>query len=296
VKLDIFALGAVAYHIVTGQPPAQSLEDLHRKLSEGRGLRVSEVMDGAADDLQELIELATDPSVEDRPDSVGEFLDLLGGAERDVAAPEPDQTVHPLDARVDDRLQQGFVVKKRLCKGATSLALLVERDGQEGVLKVALDPSQNERLHHEGEVLRKLRHQNIVELYEELEINGHAALFMAKAGAESTSGTYTLVQRIREEGRLSLDLLQRFGDELLTVVDWLERNGVSHRDIKPDNIGVGATTNKALTLVLFDFSLTGTPPENIRAGTPHYLDPFLRLRKPPRWATASPTPRCWTAR
>jgi serine/threonine protein kinase len=207
VKLDIFALGAVAYHIVTGQPPAQSLEDLHRKLSEGRGLRVSDVMDGAADDLQELIELSTDPSVEDRPDSVGEFLDLLGGAERDLAAPEPDQTVHPLDARIGDRLQQGFVVKKRLGKGATSLALLVERDDQEGVLKVALDPSQNERLRHEGEVLRKLRHQNIVELYEDLEINGHAALFMAKAGAESTSGTYTLAQRIREEGRLSLDLL-----------------------------------------------------------------------------------------
>jgi serine/threonine protein kinase len=33
--------------------------------------------------------------------------------------------------------------------------------------------------------------------------------------------------------------LQRFGEELLVVADWLEQNGIAHRDIKPDNIGVG---------------------------------------------------------
>ncbi|MGH8573421.1 MAG: hypothetical protein ACREX8_12725, partial [Gammaproteobacteria bacterium] len=108
--------------------------------------------------------------------------------------------------------------------------------------------------------------------------------FMAKAGADTKSGTYTLAERIREEGRLSLDLLQRFGDELLNVLGWLEAKGTSHRDIKPDNIGVaGARSDKTRTLVLFDFSLAGTPLENIRAGTRPYLDPFLRLRRPPRW-------------
>src|SRR5690606_32807465 len=32
-------------------------------------------------------------------------------------------------------------------------------------------------------------------------------------------------------------------------------------------------------------SLSRTPAENIRAGTVPYLDPFLSLRKPPRWDT-----------
>src|SRR5690606_25233112 len=32
-----------------------------------------------------------------------------------------------------------------------------------------------------------------------------------------------------------------------------------------------------------DFSLTRTPPDNIHAGTRGYLDPFLTLRRPPRW-------------
>src|SRR5262249_60612984 len=111
----------------------------------------------------------------------------------------------------------------------------------------------------------------------------HTALFMAVAGVETKAGTYTLAQRLRYEGRLSLDLLQRFGEELLTVADWLEQHGISHRDIKPDNIGVGQTATGKLTLVLFDFSLAPTPVGNIRAGTPPYLDPFLRRRTPPRW-------------
>ncbi len=285
-KLDIFSLGSIAYHLFSGEPPARSVEELHQKLSSGRGLRISDVLDGMATSIQELIEFATDPNVEDRPSSVGEFLQLLEAVEEELTAPGPEETVHPLDARAGDHLEGGFVVKRRLGKGSTSVALLVERNDQEGVLKVALDASQNYRLTKEGEVLKALRHQNIVELYEQNLINGHVVLFMAKAGADTKSGTYTLAERIREEGRLSLDLLQRFGDELLHVLGWLEAKGISHRDIKPDNIGVAGTkADKTLTLVLFDFSLADTPLENIRAGTPPYLDPFLRLRRPPRWDT-----------
>jgi serine/threonine protein kinase len=113
--------------------------------------------------------------------------------------------------------------------------------------------------------------------------SGHAALFMAVAGVDIKSGAYTLAQRLRLEGRLSLDLLQRFGEELLIVADWLEQKGVSHGDIKPDNIGVGRTPSGRLTLIPFDFSLANTPVDNIRAGTPPYLDPFIRRRQPPRW-------------
>src|SRR5438876_126015 len=57
-----------------------------------------------------------------------------------------------------------------------------------------------------------------------------------------------------------------------------------NRDIKPDNIGVGPVgRGDRLHLVLFDFSLSRTPADNIRAGTTGYLDPLLPLRKPPRW-------------
>lgn len=282
-KLDIFALGAVAYHIFSGRPPATSIEELQQKCYKGHGLHISEVMDGASEELQELIQSSTCPNVEDRLDSVKAFLEVLGRVEAELTAPSLEDTVHPLEARPYDHLEGGFVVKRRLGQGSTSVALLVERHGREGVLKVALEPSLNARLEEEGQILRQLRHPNIIELYEQTEVSGHAALFMAVAGVDTKAGAYTLAQRLRSEGRLSLDLLQRFGEELLVVTDWLEQHGISHRDIKPDNIGVGRTPSGRLTLILFDFSLANTPADNIRAGTPPYLDPFLRRRQPPRW-------------
>ena len=192
--------------------------------------------------------------------------------------------VHPLDARPGDMLEHGFLMERRLGKGSTAVALKVDHDDGGGVLKVALDPSLNDRVRREGELLYTLSHPNIVKFFRHVELSGHEALFMAMAGAENKSGTYTLADRIREEGRLSLDLLERFGSQLLSVVQWLEERGISHRDLKPDNIGVSASgTDKSLGLMVFDLSLADTPSENIRAGTPPYLDPFLRLRKPPRW-------------
>jgi len=83
---------------------------------------------------------------------------------------------------------------------------------------------------------------------------------------------------------LSIDFLERFGLELLELVKFLEEEGVPHRDIKPDNLGVGQVTNKGkLRLILFDFSLSHSALENIAVGTRPYLDPFLSQRPIRRW-------------
>ena len=289
-KLDLFSLGAIGYRLLSGQPPASTVAGLIDRLSRADGLQLSDVLDGIPESLQLVVAGATEPEAGKRLDSVSEFLALLEDAERDLATPEEqrEDVAHPLDARPGDMLEHGFLVEQRLGKGSTAVALKVEHDDGGGVLKVALDPSRNERIRREGELLRALAHPNlhpnIVKLFRHVEMAGHEALFMAMAGAENKSGTYTLADRIREEGRLSLDLLERFGSQLLSVVQWLEERGVSHRDLKPDNIGVSASAaDKSLGLVVFDFSLADTPAENIRAGTPPYLDPFLRRRQPPRW-------------
>jgi serine/threonine protein kinase len=83
-----------------------------------------------------------------------------------------------------------------------------------------------------------------------------------------------------EDGRLSGEFLERFGDDLLNVLEFLEHEGIPHRDLKPDNIGV-REYSKQLHLKLFDFSLSSLPFDNIRAGTPDYMEPFLALRH--RW-------------
>lgn len=277
VSIDIFSLGALTYAIFTGKHPAVDPDELVAKSRSGPGLRISEAMDGAPDSLQELVQFATDINPPDRPASVQDFLSLLEQVEGELTAPEPVLGVHPLDAKKGEQLTGGFTVTQRLGSGSTCVALAVERDGQAGVLKIAKEVSLNDRVRAEAAVLKDLRHPNIVKCLGECEIDGLAAIFMERAGDK------TLDQRLRTEGRLSLDLLERFGDELLNVLVYLEREGVNHRDIKPVNIGIGETRKRALTLKLFDFSLSRTPADNIRAGTPPYLDPFLILRRPTRW-------------
>jgi serine/threonine protein kinase len=122
-------------------------------------------------------------------------------------------------------------------RGSSSDALLVRRDGNEdeAILKVACDIAHNDRLVAEGEVLARLHHQNIVAHRETLTVAGRTALLLKSAGAR------TLAEKIKDEGRLSLDMLQRFGEELMEAVNHLESEGVAHRDIKPENIGIAET-------------------------------------------------------
>lgn len=278
-SLDVFSLGAIAYHVFSGQPPAGSVLELTEKLRIGQGLRLSDVMDGCGMRLQELIQFATSPDVMARYDVVQDFLDDLVKVEDELTSPDPEITIDPSIAGQGDRLDGGFTVVKRMGRGSSSDVLLVREDDsqEELILKVACDLAHNERLVAEGDVLANLRHQNIVEYRRTLKVAERTALLMRSAGPK------TLAQKIKEDGRLSLDLLQRFGEELIEVVNHLEDHGVAHRDLKPENIGIREGASRKLQLVLFDFSLCRTPTDNITAGTHPYLDPFLSLRKPPRW-------------
>lgn len=278
--LDVFSLGAIAYHVFSGVPPASGALELQQRLREGPGLRISDVVDGAVQALQDLIQYSTIPDPAGRYGSIDEFLAELERVEDELTRPDPEATVDPAVATSGDRLEGGFTVVRRLGRGSSSDVLLVEADGEKEplVLKVALDQSHGERLVAEGEVVAGLRHSNVVEWVRTLAVSGRTALLMKSAGDR------TLAAILREGPRLSLDLVQRFGDELIGVVDYLEQQGVPHRDIKPDNIGISQVGTKGkLQLVLFDFSLSRTSPDNIAAGTHPYLDPFLGQRKPPRW-------------
>ena len=246
--LDVFSLGAIAYHLFSGEPPAASAVELHEKLRAGPGLRISDVMDGTGKGLQDLIQYSTVPDVSVRFASVGDFLKALDAVEDELTTPDPEATVDPSAATAGERIEGGFTVVRRLGKGSCSDVLLVKPDGsdEELVLKVASDPAHNERLLAEGEVLARLRHPNVVEWRKTLTVSGRTALLMKKAGEP------TLAQRLKGETRPSLDLIQRFGEELIQVVEYLEAGGCGaprhqareHRDLA--GRGQGQTAARAL--------------------------------------------------
>lgn len=283
--LDVFSLGAIAYHLFSGVPPATNALELSNKLREAKGLQISAVLNGPVESLHFLIQFSTHPDVSLRNESVVDFLSELDDVENELTTPEHESIEDASRAQIGDLLPGNLRVLKRIGQGSCSVAMLVEKDGQEFILKVANDPEHNDRLKGEAAVLLKLRHAHVVEFQEVIELGNRAAFLMRPVFADKEKKTIeTLGHRLRTEGRLHVDMLQRFGEDLLDVVKYLEEQGIPHRDIKPENIAVGAVgAGKALHVVLFDFSLSRTSPENIRAGTREYLDPLLPLRKPARW-------------
>ena len=275
VHLDVFSLGAIAYHLFTGKKPAQTDIELLDKLRRGSGLQVTDEINGASEAMQYLVQYATHPDVGSRLESVSEFIKRLDDLEDEVSQPNTLRT-NPTEARKGDFLPGGLQVVQPLGKGACSVVFLVDYQGQSRVLKIASTPDHNSRLTKEGEVLARLRHQAIVPYYKTLDIVGHTALLLDYA----TEGT--LAQRLRHVGAVQLELLERFGDDLLSAVVHLEDQALVHRDIKPENIGL-VMQGSVLHLMLFDFSLSSVGADNISAGTLAYMDPFIRDPGRRRW-------------
>ena len=274
---DVFSLGAIAFHLFANQSPAANTTELSRILVDNKGLKISSIIDGAGQKLEELIQWSTHPDVLTRLSTVDDFLTLLSEVEEELTAPSESITEDPLEAKKGDKLAFGFTVVRDLGQGSTAKALLVTKNDKEKVLKVALKEESNALLIQEAKALESLHSEFIVDFEEILEMNGKTVLVLEKAGDQ------TLAALLQKDGVLSLDLLCRYGDDLLSALVSLERNGVNHRDIKPDNIGIRTNTKKRNQLILFDFSLTGVPIDNLKVGTEKYKDPSIFSRKPARW-------------
>ncbi|MER5224954.1 BREX system serine/threonine kinase PglW [Streptomyces flaveus] len=306
VYLDVYGLGVLTYLLVTGQAPAASQAELLARLEAGEGLRPSSLVDGLSEDIDELVQAATAYRPQQRLSTVDEFLEMLECVEDSLTAPAapaatPDTPEKdPLEAVAGDVLAGRWEIRRRLGTGSTSRAFLV-RDLQAeakktrtlAVLKVALSDNRGEILAREAEMMGRLRPDSrIIRLVEPepLHIAGRTVLALEYVGderdddteaAESSSRTRrreeTVARQLRESGRLPIDQLEAYGDYLFGAVDFLEGEGVWHRDIKPDNIAIRIRPNRTRELVLIDFSLAGYPAKDVEAGTDGYLDPFAGI-------------------
>lgn len=277
IGLDVFSLGALTFYILTGRPPAESALDLAEKLREQGGLDVAALVPQLSSNMRDAVLDATRPRPRERTSTVRDFLEQLERPEVvDIVVDDP------LEATAGTAVAGGrFLVQRRLGKGSTAVGMQVEdRSGDEPVvrvLKLALDDKAGARLQAEAEVMADLpRSPRLVARVEgPIDIDGRQALLLESAGPQ------TLTELLRERrGRLSLDLTERFGNDLLQAVELLDKAGIVHRDIKPSNLGVRPDSNKAKHLVLFDFSASRADPENLEIGTAPYLDPFLGKERP----------------
>lgn len=290
VRLDVFALGAVAYHIVAGRAPAVNATELRARVQRDNGLDLAGDMSEVPAVLRRVVLDATRPVVSERLADVNAFLDGLGEVEARLTVPGTVVEVDPLEARPGTLLGDRYELVRRMGSGSTAVGLLVrDRDAsdEERVLKVALDDSAVRRLENEAETLRALReqpHPRLVRMVEDgvVQVGHRKALVLESAGPQ------TLADVLHERSRLSLDLLERWGDDLLAALVDLDKTGIDHRDIKPANLGVREQRgDRAKHLVLFDFSLARSAAESVEVGTPQYRDPFLGTGTRRRWDSAA---------
>ncbi len=293
---DLFSLGALAYLILVGRPPGQTLVERETLLRRGylspatardelaAGLRAAGLDPaliagggGEQKNLEDVMEFATLKNPVNRSDDVLTWLGLFADALSSPSEGAARTYVDPLEAKRGDEIAPDMLVEAVLGTGSTARTLRIVTNDGTFALKVALSPDLDSRLRREAEILASLQKDGrssdrIVRLYDVHEIAGRTCLRLTDAGQ-------TVARVLAEDGAQSLDYAKRWGEDLLVALEYLEENGVQHRDIKPGNLGVLlADQKRRRQLLLFDFSLSAADAKDVRQGTPAYRDPFLAQR------------------
>lgn len=137
--------------------------------------------------------------------------------------------------------------------------------------ELAFNPSVRSRFMREAQMAAQLTHPNIVPIYTVDEREGLVYFVMALVDGES------LAARIAHRGAMPVDQVRTIIGEVADALEYAHRQGVIHRDIKPDNILLDHATGRPMVT---DFGIARAAAEESRltvtgmaVGTPAYMSP-----------------------
>lgn len=174
-----------------------------------------------------------------------------------------------------------YVINGFAGKGATSYVYEARpRDGFEQVAVKVLhphllaDPAKRRKFYREARIMMRMRHANVVNFKEILEIDGHLAYVM-----EYIDGV-TLERWMETEAQHAdqMELACLFSD-ILRGLSHAHRHGVVHRDMKPANVLITAKQGRFVAKII-DFGLARFADQPLSqqerskiAGTAAYISP-----------------------
>jgi len=172
--------------------------------------------------------------------------------------------------------KETYDLKQELGKGAFSVVHLAvhKKTGDKVAVKIidktiATAEADERRLKNEVDILKKVRHPNIIALIDIFETDSNLYLIMELV----TGGE--LFDKIVEKGQYTERDAAGIVNKMLSAVEYLHNNNIAHRDLKPENLLLKAGDDTGV--MLSDFGLSKIVGENARletaCGTPYYVAP-----------------------
>lgn len=267
---DQFSLGAILALLLTGRPLFESTRHLMaaRRLMQ----RVRDMAQRIPLRLDEAVTRMVEIRPTDRFPSLANAITAVREAREPGARSFPGISVDrkaPLDADSLDRntrVGTDYEIASRLGEGGMAVVYAARHlvSGRTRALKISrADDAAEEALRGEYQVLSGLDHPNIVRVIDLTKmVEGRLTLIMERVGGE------TLRQWLAAHPAAEPSAQRRLAEDMLAGLDYLEQKGVTHKDLKPENLLV---SDGRLTII--DFSLAGIPEDAPYGGTALYRDP-----------------------
>jgi eukaryotic-like serine/threonine-protein kinase len=139
----------------------------------------------------------------------------------------------------------------------------------------ARSESTRARFVREGEAASRIRHPNVVEIFDVAEFEGSPYLVMEFLDGEDLRGL------LRRRGTLTMEAMIEVMLPVCNAVAAAHDAGVVHRDLKPENIFLSRTRDGALVPKVLDFgisriddgALSNQTNTGALLGTPRYMSP-----------------------
>ena len=232
---DQFSLGVLLSLLLCGRPLFEST----RQLQSARRLlhSVSDLTPGVSRHLSQVVSRMVSLRPADRFPSLAEAIAAVRDekdAQRGRALFPQTRPVRDLDnLQPEDRLGNDYQIRGLLGQGGMAVVYAAAHliSGRTRALKIArTSPGAEQALIDEYNVLFGIDHPNIVRVIDINKIEDRVTMAM-----ERVSGV-TLRRYLQEHPDPDPHSKRRLAEDLLSALAYLEKHGITHKDLKPENL------------------------------------------------------------